>query len=154
MLRGDFASLFWVVISEKRRAGILTLKRLAEKLGVNKSEPSRWFSDGRPNWTINTIADLAGALDVELIIRVRDRDTGVEIAPFGIVGAQAPDTRHSANAGPPVTYSVFDLRVANDQSPIRQRAVSSARPSAPFESAGPMVSEILVLPNQRAEAFA
>ena len=55
MLRSAFVSLFWSIISRKNQHGGFPLKTLADKIGVHKSAPSRWFSGGHPNWTINTI---------------------------------------------------------------------------------------------------
>jgi hypothetical protein len=95
MLRSAFVGLFWTVISYRKRRGIFQLRTLSDKIGVNKSAPSRWFSGARPNWTVNTIADIADALDVEIEIRARDRKTGVIFAPHGIVSSKvqtaAPD---------------------------------------------------------------
>lgn len=75
MLRSAFASVLWNVISHKRRDG-MTLKALADKLRVHKSAVSRWFSGASPNWEINTIADIASAIDVELRLTAIDRQTG------------------------------------------------------------------------------
>jgi hypothetical protein len=82
MLRGAFASLFWGVVSERRKKGILTMQGLAEALCLDKSAVSRWFGDP-PNWTLNTIADIAHALDLELEITARDRKTGIVYTPHG-----------------------------------------------------------------------
>lgn len=89
MLRSAFVSLFWAVISYRKKQGGFALKTLADKIGVNKSAPSRWFSGERPNWTVNTIADIAGALDVEIEIKARDRQTGIVFASYGVVLASA-----------------------------------------------------------------
>jgi hypothetical protein len=75
MLRSAFASLFWGIITEKKRTGAFTLQALAKSLGKNKGEVSRWFN-GSPNWTINTIAVLADALNVDIQITATDRTTG------------------------------------------------------------------------------
>lgn len=85
MLRSAFVSLFWAVICYKKSHGGFALKTLADKLGINKSSPSRWFSGERPNWEVNTISDIAGALDVEIEIRARDRKTGVIFTPHGVM---------------------------------------------------------------------
>src|ERR1700757_501534 len=76
MLRSAFVSLFWSIISHRKQQGSFALKTLSDKIGVHKSAPTRWFSGERPNWTVNTIADIANALDVDLEIRARDRVTG------------------------------------------------------------------------------
>ena len=90
MLRSAFVSLFWNIIAYKKSHGRYSLKRFSDEIGVNKSAPSRWFSGDRPNWQINTIADIAKALDVEIEIRATDRQTGVVFAPHGIVSARSP----------------------------------------------------------------
>jgi transcriptional regulator with XRE-family HTH domain len=84
MLRSAFVSLFWGIISFKKAHGAFSLKSLAEKIGVNKSQPTRWFSGSRPNWTVNTIAAIASALGVTIEIRARD-ESGMVFAPHGPV---------------------------------------------------------------------
>jgi hypothetical protein len=84
LLRSAFVSLFWSVITERRkRDASFTLQGLAKKLSANKAEVSRWFR-GDPNWTVNTIANLATALDLELHIEARERTTGIVFVPSGI----------------------------------------------------------------------
>jgi hypothetical protein len=85
MLRSAFVSLFWSIISRKKQHGGFPLQTLADKIGVHKSAPSRWFSGGHPNWTVNTISDIANALDLDLEIRAHDRKTGEMYAPYGLV---------------------------------------------------------------------
>jgi transcriptional regulator with XRE-family HTH domain len=89
MLRAAFVSLFTAIMAERRRRGDLTQQELAKKIGRDKSAISRWLS-GSPNWTLDTIADLAGALDLELRIEVRDRMTGQVFTPTG--GQASPDS--------------------------------------------------------------
>jgi transcriptional regulator with XRE-family HTH domain len=84
MLRSAFVSLFWAVITERRKRGTYTLLQLAKALGANKAEVSRWFR-GQPNWTVGTIANIAGALDVDLKIEAVDRATGQVFTPAGLV---------------------------------------------------------------------
>lgn len=83
MLRSAFVSLFWGIIMERKKRGSFTLQSLAKILGTNKGEVSRWFN-GDPNWTINTIANLANALDVDIKIQATDRNTGAIFTPAGI----------------------------------------------------------------------
>ena len=97
MLRSAFVSLFWGVISVRKSRDGFTLKALAKILGTNKAEVSRWFK-GDPNWTINTIANLASALDLELRIEARERSTGRIFTPSGLV-----QTRVIQNPLRPVT---------------------------------------------------
>lgn len=100
MLRSAFASLFWVALSERRRRGKFTFKDLARLAGTSKSVVSRWFSgDQPPNWEVDSIADIAGALDIELRIEAIDRATGAVLSP---TGARAVTEAHSADA-PQVT---------------------------------------------------
>jgi hypothetical protein len=85
MLRSAFVSLFWSIIAYRKAHGRFALKMLADRIGVHKSSATRWFSDERPNWTVNTIADIANALDVELEITAVDRKTGVRFATHGMI---------------------------------------------------------------------
>ena len=90
MLRSAFVSLFWAVITERKKRGDFTLQELAKTLGTNKAEVSRWFN-GDPNWTVNTIANLANALDIEIEIRARDRRSpGTVFSPSGSSEAERP----------------------------------------------------------------
>lgn len=77
ILRSAFVSLFWNVIAFRKEHGGFALKVLSDKIGVNKSAPSRWFSGVRPNWTIDTISDIAEALGVDITIAARDRQSGM-----------------------------------------------------------------------------
>lgn len=87
MLRGSLVSLFWAVIEHKRETTKYTMSALAKKIGRDKSALSRWFSDERPNWTADTVADIAGALGVEISISARDRSTGAIFTPQGLVSS-------------------------------------------------------------------
>jgi hypothetical protein len=88
MLRSAFVSLFWGIIKErKRRPGGFKLQELAGTIGKNKGEVSRWFRR-EPNWTLNTVASLANALDVELSIEARERSSGLVFKPSGLVTTQ------------------------------------------------------------------
>jgi hypothetical protein len=104
LLRSAFVSLFWSVITERRkRDPSFTLQGLAKKLSANKAEVSRWFR-GDPNWTLNTIANLATALDLELHIEARERTTGIVFVPSGIKmqspfqTIERPDNATTSNA--------------------------------------------------------
>src|SRR5262245_26351616 len=92
MLRSAFVSLFRAVITERKKRGDFTLQGLAKTLGTNKAEVSRWFN-GDPNWTVNTISNLAHALDVDVEIRARDRRSpGIVFTPGGPTGTERPAT--------------------------------------------------------------
>lgn len=82
MLRSAFVSLFWGVISERKKEGGFTFQAFAKKIGSTKHEVSRWFN-GDPNWTLNTVASIANALDLELNIEAVDRSKRV-FKPSGI----------------------------------------------------------------------
>jgi hypothetical protein len=84
MLRSAFVSLFWAAISDRKRRGKYTLQMLADKLGTNKSSVSRWFSKDPPNWGIDTISDVASALQLDMEIRATDRITGAVFTSSGI----------------------------------------------------------------------
>jgi transcriptional regulator with XRE-family HTH domain len=79
-----YESLFWGVIRERRRSGKCTLEALADAIGRDKSAVSRWFS-GEPNWELDTISDIAGALDLDIRIEARERSTDKRFAPEGFV---------------------------------------------------------------------
>jgi hypothetical protein len=98
MLRSAFVSLFWNILGLKK----ITQKMLADRIGVNKSEPTRWFTGARPNWTIDTIADIASALDVDIEVRAHDRMTG---AIFTVSGQAAPEPRW---------YQILPIAIAPD----------------------------------------
>lgn len=83
MLRSQFVSLFWGIIADRKKGGGFTLQALADALGKNKGEVSRWFS-GDPNWTLNTVANLAHALDVEIRVEAVDRATGTIFDATGV----------------------------------------------------------------------
>lgn len=76
ILRSTFVSIFWAVLTFKRKTSGYRLQHLADALNIDKSTVSRWFSSVRPNWRTNTISDIAGALNVEIRIEVVDRTTG------------------------------------------------------------------------------
>jgi|ERR1700674_2722171 len=84
MLRSRFVSLFWNVITQRRKEGVFTFQALAKAIGSNKGEVSRWFN-GDPNWTVNTIARLTDALEVDLELQARDRrNKSLVFTPVGI----------------------------------------------------------------------
>ena len=84
MLRSAFVSIFWNAITERRRREKFTLQELARRVGTNKSAASRWFSGSLPNWTLDTVADIAGALDLDLRIEALDRKTGDAVSPHEV----------------------------------------------------------------------
>lgn len=81
MLRSAFVSLFWNVMKIKK----ISQQKLADAIGVHKSAPSRWFSNERPNWEVDTIADIADVLDLTIEVRAIDRKTGVIYASYGVI---------------------------------------------------------------------
>ena len=94
MLRSAFLSMFWAVISDRKKSG-LTLISLAKAIGSSKHEVSRWFN-GDPNWTINTIAAIAHALKLTLRVQAIDERGHV----YGSSGPQGvPTTAPIATSG-------------------------------------------------------
>jgi transcriptional regulator with XRE-family HTH domain len=87
MLRSAFLSMFWAVISDRKKSG-LTLISLAKAIGSSKHEISRWFN-GDPNWTINTIAAIAHALKLTLRVQAIDEHGNV----YGSSGSQSVPTK-------------------------------------------------------------
>jgi transcriptional regulator with XRE-family HTH domain len=124
ILRSAFVNVFWAVIVARKKDGGFTLKNLADRLGIGKSSVSRWFS-GEPNWEMNTMADIAHALDVTLNVEAVDRKTGKRFGPAGeitvpsdaIRTAQSPGGLfivHSANPMPtmPTSASLTEARLS------------------------------------------
>lgn len=102
-LRAAFVSLFWAVISERKKLlEGFTLLGLAKAIGSSKYEVSRWFN-GDPNWTVNTIANIAHALGTDLLIQARERSTGRIFTPAGVV---APVTQMIPEPLKPVTETL------------------------------------------------
>ena len=101
MLRSELVSLFWAVISERKKEPCgFALQQLADKLGVNKSQVSRWFNS-TPNWEANTVADIAAALGVDLQIVARDRHDGRMYSSSGLfVGVVSITTTTVSQGGP------------------------------------------------------
>jgi hypothetical protein len=123
MLRSSFVSLFWAVIKERKRHGKFTLRSIADAIGRDKSTVSRWFSNDQPNWELDTISDLAWALDLNLEVTARARDTGTIFASTGPIAgssdrsplqAPAPSTINS----PVPKYVVTENRSKSKVSPI------------------------------------
>ena len=79
IFKSSVVSLFWNLIAFRKKEAGVTFSALAEKLGINKSAPSRWFSGDKPNWEANTMSDIANALGVELEIYARDVKTGRDL---------------------------------------------------------------------------
>ena len=114
MLRKAFSSLMWNVFVWKRdRNPSYTKQMLATELGVNKSAPSRWFSSS-PNWTLNTIADLAWALDVEIEISAREKNSGTVFMPSGLV--ESEQKKNSVIAATSGISSIQLIRTGQDTS--------------------------------------
>jgi transcriptional regulator with XRE-family HTH domain len=95
MLRAKFQSLFWNVISARKKKGKYTLQQLADTLGVNKSAVSRGFSEPQ-NWTIDKLSDMADALGVELVIEARDKAGDVIYTPVGVTQPVVTASQSSA----------------------------------------------------------
>lgn len=133
MMRSAIVSLFWNVISDRRKRSEITLNAIAVKLKINKSAVSRWFSGDKPNWTMDTVSDLAGALDLEIVVEAIDRKAGVvytsngEVRPlvsssteviiengaFGLSRTSSTERFHPAIGSPSTTSSgAFRTRAA------------------------------------------
>jgi transcriptional regulator with XRE-family HTH domain len=82
-LRSAFVSLLWAVFTYRKKKEGLTLQALAKSIPANKAEVSRWFK-GDPNWTVNTIASIANALNVDIRIEAIDRQSNAVFTPAGL----------------------------------------------------------------------
>jgi transcriptional regulator with XRE-family HTH domain len=96
MLRAAVVSVFWSVITDLKKRRSYRLQELADEIGVDKSAVSRWFSGHNPNWTLNTISDIANALNVDVKIVAIDRRTKMIIhTPQGPQSEVVPTTTGS-----------------------------------------------------------
>ena len=122
MLRAKFQSLFWNVISARKKNGKYTLQQLADTLGVNKSAVSRGFSEPQ-NWTIDKLSDMADALGVELVIEPRDKVGDMIYTPVGmtqpvVTGSQSSAVQIKPESNVVITgYGGFLGSNKNDGSP-------------------------------------
>lgn len=99
VLRSEIVSLFWAVISDrKKKTDGFTFQGLADALGVHKSQVSRWFN-GLPNWEVNTIADIAEALEIDVQFMARDRMDGRIYASSGSSGIVMTTTTGAVTSG-------------------------------------------------------
>lgn len=121
MLRSALASLFWSVISKKKKTGG-SMKDVAEKLSINKSVVSRWFSGSSPNWELNTVADISEALDLELRIVAIDRETGHIFGCAGEVTVPRVITTSGANV---LTLNIDAAGKAHHEAGRRVRSSST-----------------------------
>jgi DNA-binding phage protein len=84
LLKSGLTSLFWAVVQDRKRHGRYTMTDVARAVGKDKSAVSRWFSS-TPNWRLETVADIASALDLDLEFQARDRTTGRIYTASGMV---------------------------------------------------------------------
>jgi hypothetical protein len=101
MMRSAFVSLIWaVIVARRKRLGGFQMKELVAAKAGDKSQVSRWFSDpNRPNWTLNTFADVAAALDLEIEVVATERSTGAKFAAHGPISAPKEMTRAEEKTG-------------------------------------------------------
>jgi hypothetical protein len=94
MLRSAFVTTFWsAIMDRKKKPEGFKLQNLADRLQIGKSGVSRWFSGNAPNWRIDTIADIADALDLDVQVVMRNRIDGkiynshVSVSPVRTISA-------------------------------------------------------------------
>ena len=132
MLRSAVVSLFWGVIAEKRKRGF-QLQHLAEAMAVDKSAVSRWFgARPSPNFELNTVADIAEALGLDIEITARDRATGQRFAEYGIMTSLAVD----ASVHPPTPRHGWQLHVGAAPGTATVPAAGSAHTLHPPAATG------------------
>ena len=103
LFSASVVSLFWAAITERRRHEKFPLKALADATGIDPAKISRDFS-GEPNLRAHTMADIAGALDLDLELRARHRKTGVVFIASGPLSGPNYVTASSGGAaGSPPT---------------------------------------------------
>lgn len=125
MLRSAFASVIWGALAVRRKTEALTYKEFAKRVGASKHEVSRWFN-GDPNWTINTIANIAHALDIDLRIEAFDRKTGRAFARSDGPIQYAPANSAIATSGV-VPEPVKVTRKPSDSVVVKADIASSKR---------------------------
>jgi transcriptional regulator with XRE-family HTH domain len=129
MLRSAFVSLFWGIISELKKRKGFTLQSLANTLGTNKGEVSRWFN-GDPNWTINTIANIADALNVEIRVQAVDRITGEIYTSAGlqiqtiVQSGQRKSIMERMETDPPLPTFIVKRPSEGFKTPVETRAAA------------------------------
>lgn len=109
--RSSLVSMFWAVIqARKKRKSAFKLKQLSDALNVDKSVVSRWFSNS-PNWTANTVADIANALDLEIRVSVYDRTDGHIYTPSGVQNPAQTTTEPTTLERPITQSGATNMRV-------------------------------------------
>jgi hypothetical protein len=101
MLRSSVVTMFYGALQRKKERGY-TAQKMADTLGVHKSCVSRWFSGALPNWELNTVSDLAFAMNLDLHFSACDRDSGevFKSSEFHWAKASSSDDENSfATAG-------------------------------------------------------
>ena len=96
VLKVGLSSLFWAIVKDRKKRAQYTLADLARDTGRDKPTVSRWFS-APPNWRLDTVADIASALDVDLELRAVERGSG------RVFTASGPVTQCAYIDGSPVT---------------------------------------------------
>ena len=123
MLRASYVSLFWGVIAERRRRGVFTLQSLADALGIDKSGVSRWFSGDAPNWELNTVADIAEVLGVDLQAPTAvERSTGHVFTPAGVQDVEPTTDAQSMLPVEEVRTSTNPVPASRTDAQMRRRA--------------------------------
>lgn len=75
MLRSSVVTMFYSALQRKKERGY-TSQEMADTLGIHKSSVSRWFSGPLPNWELNTVSDIAFAMNLDLHVSACDRESG------------------------------------------------------------------------------
>jgi len=76
MFRSSVVTAFYAALQSKKHRAGYKAQQLADTLGIHKSSVSRWFSGDLPNWELNTVSDIATALNIDLHFSACDRDSG------------------------------------------------------------------------------
>src|SRR5262249_40427202 len=101
-------------------------------ISTSKHEVSRWFN-GDPNWTINTIASIAHALNVDVRIQAVDRSNRQVFTPAGLVDTADDAARGAVVSGKP-TQTSEPIQTSN---PIQNsKPIQTSKPiqiSEPFQ---------------------
>jgi transcriptional regulator with XRE-family HTH domain len=111
-LKSDYAGLFWVAVQTRKREDDFTMSDLARATGKDKGQISNWFSGDPPNWEEHTLADLARGLDIEIIVKARDRKNPMRIfTPFGVEQSADSCLEFSSNVSTPLDRKTFEAEI-------------------------------------------
>jgi hypothetical protein len=117
-LRAAFVSLFAFAFERRKSREDYKKQMLADGLGIDKSAISRWFSGAYPNWQIDSIADIADELGIEIQVCARERATGATITPHGVAEAPQEARPSPVSIGPKPVFLMIQVGGQSKSMPV------------------------------------